>query len=324
MPRSGRGSRHGRDSQTELDSGTWAQGSPDAGLLAGLTILCHPDAGRIGERVPLPALGSGGRVELSRLAPEFAAPGDSSLRPLEDPHVSRQSIVFEPGAGEGAIRLRRGASRARLEVGGEPAPEVSELSAADVESGVVLTLGNRVVLLLHRFDPLTPADLPYSGLLGESTAMIRLRQGIQRVADLTVPVLLRGETGTGKELVARAVHRTGPRGGGPFVAVNMAAVPPSLAAAELFGAAKGAFTGADRRRRGYFRQAHGGTLFLDEIGDTPLDVQVLLLRCLESHEIQPVGGDRPETVDIRLVAATESDLEKAVSADRFRAPCSTA
>jgi two-component system nitrogen regulation response regulator GlnG len=132
-------------------------------------------------------------------------------------------------------------------------------------------------------------------------------------------VLIRGETGTGKELIAGAIHQASPRSRGPYLAVNMAAIPPSLAAAELFGAARNAFTGADRSREGYFAQAHGGTLFLDEVGETPPEVQPLLLRALETGEIQTVGG-APRRVDVRLIAATDARLEENVAAGRFRAP----
>jgi two-component system nitrogen regulation response regulator GlnG len=131
-------------------------------------------------------------------------------------------------------------------------------------------------------------------------------------------VLLRGETGTGKELAARALHDAGPRRRRGFLAVNMGAVPPTLAAAELFGAARGAFTGADQKRIGYFTRADGGTLFLDEIGETPAEVQILLLRALDNREIQPVGGGDPQPVDVRLIAATDADLEGAMAAVRFR------
>ena len=140
------------------------------------------------------------------------------------------------------------------------------------------------------------------------------RSRILGVAPLGVPVLLRGETGTGKELVAQALHQAGLRRSRPFLAVSMGAVPVTVAAAELFGAARGAYTGADRKRDGYFQRADGGTLFLDEVGETPREVQVLLLRALEIQEIQPVGGDDPRRVDVRLIAATDSDLEEAVAA----------
>jgi two-component system nitrogen regulation response regulator GlnG len=147
-----------------------------------------------------------------------------------------------------------------------------------------------------------------------------LRQEIARAAPSDVPVLLRGETGTGKELVARALHEHGPRREGPWVAVNMAAIPPQLAAAELFGVEKGAFTGATSRKRGYFQHAEGGTLFLDEIGETPPDVQALLLRALESGEIQRVGAAAASRIDVRVVAATDVDLEARVAEGTFRAP----
>ncbi|HSG41277.1 MAG TPA: sigma 54-interacting transcriptional regulator, partial [Thermoanaerobaculia bacterium] len=117
-----------------------------------------------------------------------------------------------------------------------------------------------------------------------------------------------------------ALHDAGSRRGRPYLAVNMAAVPPTLAAAELFGAARGAYTGADRKRDGYFQRADGGTLFLDEVGETPPEVQALLLRALETREIQPVGGDDLRRVDVRLIAATDAHLEDAVTAGRFRAP----
>jgi two-component system nitrogen regulation response regulator GlnG len=133
-------------------------------------------------------------------------------------------------------------------------------------------------------------------------------------------VLLRGETGTGKELVAQALHQASPRRSRPFLAANLGALPVSLAAAELFGAARGAYTGAERKRDGYFQRADGGTLFLDEVGETPLEVQILLLRALETQEIQPVGSEESRRVDLRLIAATDADLERAVQAGRFRAP----
>ena len=156
--------------------------------------------------------------------------------------------------------------------------------------------------------------------MGESEGLVELRREIRRVADLEIPVLLRGETGTGKELMARAIHRAGRRREKPYLSVNLGAIPPTLAASELFGAAKGAFTGAVRPHSGYFPRAHDGTLFLDEIGEAPPEVQVMLLRVLENGEIQHLGVQETQTVDVRMIAATDLDLETATDEGSFRAP----
>jgi two-component system nitrogen regulation response regulator GlnG len=290
-------------------------------LVPGLTILHHPDASRAGERAALLGLVSGKEEPLSRGEPAFSQPGGAALlRPLADPYVSRRSLRLAPGAEPGGVRLSRGESGTALTADGEPVAEELEIPPARLERGVVLLLAGRVVLLLSRVDPVGVAGVPDFGLVGESAPVIALRREIQRVAGLDVPVLLRGETGTGKELIARALHGAGPRHARPYLAVNMAAIPATLAAAELFGAARGAYTGADRRRDGYFQRADGGTLFLDEVGETPAEVQALLLRALETHEVQPVGDDAVRRVDVRLIAATDADLERSVAAGRFRAP----
>ena len=141
----------------------------------------------------------------------------------------------------------------------------------------------------------------------------------RRAAPLQAPVLLHGETGTGKELLAQAIHAGGPRAGKPFVTVNMAAIPETLMEAEFFGVAPGAFTGAGRKHRpGKFELAHGGTLFLDEIGDLPLPLQSKLLRVLQEHECEPLGSNRVIWVDVRILAATSRDLEAMVEEGRFR------
>jgi transcriptional regulator with PAS, ATPase and Fis domain len=131
-------------------------------------------------------------------------------------------------------------------------------------------------------------------------------------------VLIVGETGTGKELIARYVHDNSPRASGPFIAVNCAALPETLVEAELFGYEKGAFTGATENRTGWFEAANGGTIFLDEIGDLPLAFQVKLLRVLQEREVTPVGGRKTRPVDVRIVAATNVNLENAVRAGHFR------
>jgi len=155
-------------------------------------------------------------------------------------------------------------------------------------------------------------------LVGQSPAFRRLLDDVRRVARRPVTVLLRGETGTGKELVASMIHAESPRRAGPCVRFNCAAIPAELAEAELFGHVKGAFTGAVASRRGYFAQADGGTLVLDEVGELPLALQPKLLRALQEGEIQPVGAGRVERVDVRVVAATHRDLRAAAAAGSFR------
>jgi len=284
----------------------------------GLVILWHPDPYRVGEQVPLPELTLGEMVHLSRLEPEFLPPGKKmELRPLAEAHVSRKPLLLIPGAEAGSVTLERAGSRTRVTVGEEPVDASRHFSAAEVERGVVLVLVRRIVLLLHPVEWL-PVSVPHFVLVGESAATLRLRQEIRTAAELEVPVLLSGETGTGKELVARAIHDAGRRRERPFVAVNMGALVPALAAAELFGAVRGAYTGAERKRTGFFQSAEGGTLFLDEIGEASPEVQVLLLRALESQEIQPVGSTETCKIDIRVIAATDADLRSAIAGGRFR------
>ena len=156
------------------------------------------------------------------------------------------------------------------------------------------------------------------GIVAESYAMKQVADIAIRVAGSSSTVLITGESGTGKELIARLIHEKSQRKNGPFVAVNLAAIPESLIESELFGYEKGAFTGADREKPGLTERAHGGTLFLDEIGELPLPLQVKLLRVIEEKEIQRLGGLRPKKVDFRLLTATNRDLEEMVKAGTFR------
>jgi two-component system response regulator HydG len=158
----------------------------------------------------------------------------------------------------------------------------------------------------------------FANLVGKSEEMKQLYGLIERVAAVSSPALIVGETGTGKELVARAIHHHGPRSAGAFVAVNCAALPEALLESELFGHARGAFTGATQPRKGLFVEADGGTLLLDEIGDMPLGLQAKLLRVLESGEIRAVGSDSTRRCDVRIVAATHRVLEDLVADGRFR------
>ncbi len=157
-----------------------------------------------------------------------------------------------------------------------------------------------------------------SAMIGESSAIRRLQEDIRRLAPIPSPVLVLGESGSGKELVARDLHTLGRESNAPFIAVNCAALPESLVESELFGHERGAFTGAERARRGAFELAGKGTLFLDEIGELPLPVQAKLLRALEAREITRLGAEKTTPVDARVVAATHRDLEADVAAKRFR------
>jgi len=294
----------------------WGQGDLAFEPIPALTILFHPQARRVGARAFLGQTVRGQEARLSRLEPDFEQPG--SREPLNDPYLSRRPIRFLPVPAGIEVRLDEG--HMRISLNGQPVDGSRVLSPAEIREGAVLEMAGRVVLLLHLFvPPRLPVCEPH-GLVGESSAIAQIRAEIHRVSDLAVPVLIRGATGTGKELVARGIHAASRRYRGPFVSVNLGAIPPSLAASELFGATRGAYTGAVQAQDGYFRRAHGGTLFLDEIGETPLEVQASLLRALETGEIQPVGAQSAQRVDVRVLAATDADLEQRAQEGTFREP----
>jgi transcriptional regulator with GAF, ATPase, and Fis domain len=174
----------------------------------------------------------------------------------------------------------------------------------------------RLADALSRASPGAP--VAEGGIVGSSPKLARALDVARRVAPSDLPVLVLGESGTGKELVARYVHERSLRARGPFVAINCAALPESLLESELFGHVRGAFTGATRDHAGLFRTAEGGTLLLDEIGEMPLRMQTRLLRVLQEGEVQPVGGASPVRVDVRVIAATNRDLEREAEEGRFR------
>jgi DNA-binding NtrC family response regulator len=161
-------------------------------------------------------------------------------------------------------------------------------------------------------------DLPQSEMVGSSSPMVEIYKTISRVAPTDATVLLEGETGTGKELIARMIHSNSPRAKEPFVAVDCASIAPALIESDLFGSMRGAFTGADRDRIGVFEAAHRGTAFLDEIGEVDASFQLKLLRFLQEREIRPVGSSRAKTVDVRVIAATNRDLQRLIEEDSFR------
>ncbi|WP_223637138.1 sigma 54-interacting transcriptional regulator [Corallococcus sp. EGB] len=289
---------------------------PASRSIPALTLVSHPTARRAGERLLLHGLLAGREVAVSRNAPDFTRPGEPLGLPLGDPFLSRKPVRFLPSGG-GVRVIVDGAGLCTC--AGEPLQDGREFGPDALARGVPLEFAGRVVVLLHQV-PSTESQTSASlGMVGGSALLQAVRQGIERVADLDVPVLIRGETGTGKELVAQALHAQGRRKG-PFVSVNLGALPKELAASELFGSVRGAFTGAQRDREGFFQAARGGTLFLDEVGEASPEVQVLLLRVLETGEMYPVGASRPVATQVRLVAATDADLEAQIADGRFRAP----
>lgn len=175
--------------------------------------------------------------------------------------------------------------------------------------------GERIIRLTEGAKEAAPE---FGKIIHESAEVRRQIDLARRIAALDVPVLVLGETGTGKELFAEAIHAASPRASQMFVAVNCGAMSPDLASSELFGHKRGAFTGAVTERKGHFQEASGGTLFLDEIGDLPADTQVRLLRALQTGEVTPLGSSKPIKVDVRIIAATHRDLAADVSAGRFR------
>ena len=287
-------------------------------LAPGLVIIAHPDRRRVGEEAPLAGLSAGKSHPLSRREPRFLSPSAGARpRPLESPQLSRSPLLLSPGTNPGEVVLERNGSPIEVRIQGESVDDRQTLTTDEVERGVILALTGGIALLLLPLPVVPMSATPSFGLVGHSFAMAKLRREIQAAALLDVPVLIRGETGSGKELVARGVHDARARGG-PYLAVNFGALVPALAASELFGATRGAYTGADRQREGLFGQADGGTLFLDEIGEAPVEVQVMLLRTLETGRVQAVGGAGEKPVDVHVIAATDADLEAAIDEGKFR------
>ncbi|MFQ5543812.1 MAG: sigma-54-dependent transcriptional regulator [Nitrospiria bacterium] len=190
-------------------------------------------------------------------------------------------------------------------------------SLTEIEAKVEKALAQRRIMVENRYLR-EMINHSVGKIIGESPKMKQVFRLISKVAPNRTPVLIAGETGTGKELVAREIHQNGPRSDRPFIAVNCGAIPENLIEAELFGHEKGSFTGATAQKKGRFEMAEGGTLFLDEIGDMPLHLQVKVLRFIQEKELERVGGTKTIKVDARLIAATHRDLKEEVQADRFR------
>ncbi|HUJ61945.1 MAG TPA: sigma 54-interacting transcriptional regulator [Kofleriaceae bacterium] len=233
---------------------------------------------------------------------------------LSDPAVSRHHCTLRTH--ERGLELRDHGSRNGTSIGG------TEIVRGFVRSGARLAIGRTTLelcVLDHELEQaLGPADR-LGPLVGGSPAMRRLYAVIEQCATSAASVLVVGETGTGKELIAEAIHERSSRRGGPFVVVDCSALSPELAGSELFGHERGAFTGAEATRIGAFESADRGTIFLDEIGELPLALQPLLLRVLEARTVRRIGGGETRPIDVRVIAATHRDLRKAVNEKQFRA-----
>ena len=277
----------------------------EALAVAGLPSRCQlvvvegPDRGRA---VPLDA------VEV------LAGTGDECALVLSDPRVSRRHLAVRPEAGAYVVR-DLGSSNGTLFEG-------SRISEVRVRAGATFGVGRSFLRIQPQPQALQVAPSQarrFGDLWGESLAMREVFAVLELAADSDVTVLLEGETGTGKELAARALHEASARRRGPFVAVDCGALPEALLESELFGHVRGAFTGAASRREGAFARADRGTIFLDELGSVPAAVQARLLRAVEERRVRPVGADDERAVDVRVVAASRQDLDAEVVRGLFRA-----
>ncbi|HSM93013.1 MAG TPA: sigma 54-interacting transcriptional regulator [Anaeromyxobacteraceae bacterium] len=229
---------------------------------------------------------------------------------LDDPFVSSRHLRIEPREGRWLL-VDLGSTNGTW-LGG------ARVERAELPLGVPVSVGEAELVLEPLTAPPPARSASFEGMLSADPAMGQVFELVDRVAPSTAAVAILGETGVGKELVARALHARSERRAGPFIPVNCSAIAETLIESELFGHEKGAFSGAERLRKGAFEEAHGGTLFLDEVGELPLDLQPKLLRVLELGEVKRVGSSRPVQCDVRIVAATHRDLRAAVRAGKFR------
>jgi DNA-binding NtrC family response regulator len=239
-------------------------------------------------------------------------------------HSSNDLVLRDPSVSRFHCRLTRDANGWHLmDNGSLTGTRLDGVRVRDADLGLegTITIGDSI-LLVRATNAASEAPVPdvqsFGALSGTSVAMRKLFAFLEKVAQSEINVLIEGESGTGKELVAAEIVQRGPRAEGPFVIVDGSAIAPSVVESELFGHVRGAFTGADRDRVGAFEAANGGTLFLDEVGELPLELQPKLLRALESREIRRVGETRPRKVDVRVIAATNRDLQREVNKGLFR------
>lgn len=268
-----------------------------------ITIAWHPDSQRIGEQFMGTTEAS--LVELNRFHPLFKH-FDSEALGIGYSGISREPVRIVRNSNND-ITITPPNSRMVVEINGEQILGPITLSKEQIDAGLILGLGRTVLLCFHWMRCL-PKQNPVKGFLGIGEAAVRTRDLIRQAATTDSAVLLLGETGTGKEVAAQAIHALSKRSQHKITSINMAALNESLAAADLFGAVKGAYTGAQTTRAGLFSEAQNSTLFLDEIGNTPATIQPMLLRVLESGEYRPLGAQKDSQSSARLITATDQDL----------------
>ncbi len=295
------------------------QGDEDDQIVPAFIIQSHPDLERIGDICWLTPLVAGESLQIARNFPEFYGCNSVIGKPLADPYLSRSPVqlMLLPG---GEIKIDCSNSKIMVLVNGQHVTCSIEVSPDEVATGIVITLSERITLLLKHLPQKTVKTPDNFNMVGISANLSAVRERIESLSDTDETVLIKGSTGVGKELVANAIYNVSHRVGKPFVKVSLGAIPSSLAAAELFGAKKGAFTGAEKNREGFFVAADGGTLFLDEVGEASLEVQSLLLRVLETGELYPVGSSTPRKVNVRLITATDANLAELSESGKFKKP----
>ncbi len=257
--------------------------------------------------------GQSWRVDPNDPNPALMGQSESCHIRVRDPKVSRRHTKLEPAGVR--LRLRDLESTNGTRVDGVAVVE------AFIDSGALVRIGNTSLRIerMGEVEALAPSQATQFGSLrGASLAMRRIYPLAKRLAKANVPVIIEGETGTGKELLAESIHEESPRSNGPYVVFDCTAFASTLVDSELFGHERGAFTGADARRRGVFEQAHGGTLFIDEIGDLSIDLQPKLLRVIERREWRRLGSTKTRRFDARIVAATRRDLDADIERGAFR------
>ncbi len=279
----------------------------------GLVLPQAPEGSFVLEVIDGPDRGKRFTVGPTDPAPTLVGHGSACQVLLQDRLVSRRHLQLE----------RTGTLLRIIDLGSRNGTRVNGVRVVEamLAGGETVQLGEtalRVSLDTGEASPGLPPDTRFGRFVGASVEMRRLYPLLRRLAASTVPVIIEGETGTGKEVLAQALHEAGPRADQPFVVLDCTCVAPSMMEATLFGHERGAFTGAVAGHKGLFEEAHGGTLLIDEIGDLDLALQPKLLRAIERSEIRRVGGQRVIKVDVRIIAATRRDLDREIQAGRFR------